>query len=815
MKRTLYLLGILLIPLTTFAQTLPTKVKVFMPEYIHTPKGSENWEEDIIKKIKTGNFGKQTTTVWYVFSDRENNTTYTTPSENATKYSSLSFTEKVYIADIKNEFALVFSDDNVPSTDGTISSNARYRGWIPVDNLLLWYICPQDQYKVYKKGVVIYSPSSEHGEYEKNPKFLFAPSSNAKKTTNQSNSLDFFYCIKTTVNRNNNKLYYLLSKEYEIKSKGDAQDRLILGWLSEDNLTEWNYRLLLEPTHADKNVKCYKEKKLYPCIFPVDKNGLNNARKFERDGIISNPLWIYDKFEENKRMNPYRMRNPIIDNSSNLLKVATLSTFGDNGTVEDYAKIKKRIEELKQALDNINVIFVIDATSSMKKYYPEVANSLEEIMDRDFSSNIKVGAVLYKDYTDTDKISIKPVNKNIQEVIGFINQKKDHLGSKDADDWEAMLLGLETALDGSKMRYNNDESNFIILIGDAGNQRKNPSGENWQEITERLAKKMSHNNINFMAYQVNHTGSKAYTDFALQIGVLQKQFSEKYKAQTRINAEYQIEKNGFYSLKRSNNNSNELPRYIKYKFQSSGQSETGAGLKSIITNNINEFQNIVKNNIDALSKLMNGSNDGLQKERVIEILRSLNWSNEEIVEFISTIEESNNMLKFYGWTAQKSKICDYNNIFDYVLLFSEEELTEIIHNFDKINESSKSDRKALQDAMLDVVRSMVGETSDIEQKNLDDLLKLIYGLPIKLKTCGNFSIADIIDENRVSDEILKNYIEQFVDKLDNLKRIQQNASVEHRKADRKHTTAETENTFISNDHIYFWIKLSEMPGVCE
>jgi hypothetical protein len=312
---------------------------------------------------------------------------------------------------------------------------------------------------------------------------------------------------------------------------------------------------------------------------------------------------------------------------------------------------------------------------------------------------------------------------------------------------------------------------------------------------------MCNNNINFLAYQVNHTGAPAYNDFGLQIGVLQRLFSERYSSQIKVKTEYSLEKNGFYSLVRTSDSKDILPRYIKFKYQNSGQSETDKGLKSIIIENILDFHKIVENDINVLNLTIGSGGSGiqtggaLQKQKVTEILLSMGKSQSEVNEFISIIE-SGGVVKFCGYASNKTKSATYN-LFDYVLLFSDKELEELIQAFSVINSASVDDRKAFQDAMLSVGQSMLGNFGG-ENTKVDEMLQQIYGLPIELKNCGDFTIEEILymDEN-----ILNTYIEEFNKKLTDLIRIKNNARVEY--------------TFKSNGNTYYWIKLSEMPGVCE
>jgi hypothetical protein len=311
---------------------------------------------------------------------------------------------------------------------------------------------------------------------------------------------------------------------------------------------------------------------------------------------------------------------------------------------------------------------------------------------------------------------------------------------------------------------------------------------------------MCNNNINFLAYQVNHTGAMAYNDFGLQIGVLQKEFSEKFSSQLNVKTEYKIEKNGFYSLVRANNNNEILPRYIKFKYLKSGQSETDKGLKSIIIDNIIDFQKIVENNIKVFNSIIGGKSDiqsagALQEQEVVLNLRSMRIPEPEISDII-TVLRSGRVVKFFGYTSNKTISSNYN-LFDYVLLFSDKELEELIQVFSVINSSSVNDHKAFQDAMLSVGQSMLGNFRG-ESTRIDEMLQQIYGLPIKLKNCGDFTIESIVGMDKYK---LNGYIEDFNKKLTELIRIKNNARSDY--------------TFKSNGNTYFWIKLIEMPGVCE
>lgn len=776
------------------AQTLPSKFEVYCPEYIVDMKGNpkgiskgQEWQDWALSRIKNNDLGKNTKAVWVVYSDRENNQTYTSPSLSASGHSRLGFGLKLFIAEIKNGYALVFTDDYT-NVYPVINSTAKTKGWIPVDNLLLWETCPKNQSQIFQKGLIVHDPTQQNANIERNPPYLLEPRQHASINQSQrAKDLDILFVMKTT--NVGGTRYYLLSKEMNCKNR----ERAIYGWLPEDYITRWDQRLVLEPAFATSAVNFYKNNNIYPSIF----SDASQAGTLYSNGQSQSPLWVYGDFSA-KRMDAYTMRNPIIaEAGTSIFNVAAISSLQTNSnTLVDNTR---EIETLKEAQNNINVIFVIDATASMRQYYPAVANALSDIMKRDFSSNIKVGAVLYKDYKDPDRIQYKPVTFEINEVIGFINASKDKLGSIDADDWEAMFLGLETSLDLTKMRYNRNHSNFMILIGDAGNHRVDPQGRKWQDIVSNLSQKMSDNNINFLAYQVNNAGASAYDDFAIQVGKMQKELAEKIKSRIRSgDLEFKLKSNRFYSLTRRGS-SIELPVYDSYKYASSGQSETTTGLQSIITQNIAEFQKFISDRLALLeaNDLSISADGNLKESQLREIFRLAGWQENRINSYIKYLKQGGSA-KFLGYAPEKISSTNYK-LFDYVLFFSQDELTDLIQQLSKINSPTViSSKKTYQDAVISMGQAMLGQfnETDIRNMDMDELLGQIYGVPIKMQSCG-IKIDKILSMNQ-SD--LDNYIKQFRDKLQGLKNINTNSY---------------NGRFKSNGITYYWIPFSDMPGFCE
>lgn len=95
-------------------------------------------------------------------------------------------------------------------------------------------------------------------------------------------------------------------------------------------------------------------------------------------------------------------------------------------------------------------------------------------------------------------------------------------------------------------------------------------------------------------------------------------------------------------------------------------------------------------------------------------------------------------------------------------------------------------------------QAMLGhfDVSMIQNMDMDELLSQIYGVPIKIQSCG-IRIDRIIHMDQLE---LDEYIKKFNDKLLGLKNIKGNSY---------------NGRFTSNNITYYWIPFSEMPGFCE
>jgi hypothetical protein len=238
---------------------------------------------------------------------------------------------------------------------------------------------------------------------------------------------------------------------------GRPQD-CIVGWVPRNRLGEWNTRMALEPdpsrtTRADIYAKQAQAQGAYT-------------------GAPSQPL--FGDPMSKKSMPASAWRYPILtdqrpgDAIAHVGWQGGLQVVGESGQ-RDSGVLESRAARVKSRVSHVNVIFVVDATSSMGPYLQAVSRASREIMKsapqfKHTDMKLRFGAVVYRDMANTPPVDQKALTPNIQEVNSFLDSQKEPAAG-DADYPEALFAGLEGAL--SLARAN--ETNVLILIGDAGN----------------------------------------------------------------------------------------------------------------------------------------------------------------------------------------------------------------------------------------------------------------------------------------------------------------------------------------------------------
>jgi hypothetical protein len=226
MKRVVFLFALAMLGFvaSSHAQTdLPGSCSAFYPEVLAKKAVIGVTDANAISK---GNYGQTPKPAspkhWVVYSDREDNVTYTKP-DGSVKYTTLSLNEQVRIAKIQNGYALVYTEPMAGIDYPKISHEAVSKGWVPMSKLLLWHSCPADSFGIYQKALICanldQASSDMLGRLYLNPE-------NKSNYKQLSSDMKFYYVMKTV-----GKLS-LLAHTHTL----DGQSNLMLyGWVDQQS----------------------------------------------------------------------------------------------------------------------------------------------------------------------------------------------------------------------------------------------------------------------------------------------------------------------------------------------------------------------------------------------------------------------------------------------------------------------------------------------------------------------------------------------------------------------------------------------------
>ena len=742
---------------------------MFCPKYLmERDKPRKEWEA----KIEKAEWGESSGRYWEVYSDRSDNYTYSSPSSSAPKYKVLQLmSDSIFrIARVENQYALIYRE-KFNQRFPKISENAESFGWIKLDHLLLWNSCPVDKHKIYDKGVVV-NNLDEHAKGEDvdiSPSFYTNPEL-SKPTGKEALKLEFYFIYKEIGNA------LLIAKENQII--GSTSERaVILGWISKKKIVPWNHRICLEPVWGPINLE-----KLSGTIKPAIFGDSMQALPYRQTGSMANVLALPPLGK--KRMLPNSFRYPILSTSikgiDNVVTIGSMSDTIERATAETLEKF----EWLKKKQANINVVFVVDGTYSMKDYYRPIAEALERSSNKlGLSDRFKFGAVIYRDYIDDNEaIEFKGLtNKdNISEITTFLNQVNARSNPKDKDLPEALYYGLETALDTNKIGFRKDESNFIILVGDAGNHLTDSTSR----LSDRVVKKLVDYSVNLIAFQANNGNEDTYTDFITQTMAIIRQTI--YKAVGTV-VDFKLSHPGYKETVLQGTNEKTII-VGGISFCDIGKSQKPENLEKLIENKIEEFNTQIGNWVTRLAKLIN-SQPGDWTPEIVQWMKNKGFTDSQIKIL------QGEQIKVSGYTSAKI-INPSLDVFDFTTFLSKTEFDELIKDLEIVYKPySPSRRKDFQDALKSLALSYVGQ-SNIDDYEVDEIMReILGGVPYVSNSLKGIKVRDIIEPRRLSEFKLESYMANFKERLANFEYIEKNKDY----------------YFESNGQRYYWIPVDEMP----
>lgn len=775
------------------APKLPAQCKVGVPSELNAILLKESSAN---KVVSSGDWGQSNriSKFWIAYSDRDGNVTYDSPSREAAKFSTLNFNETVRIADIKNGFALVYSEPVREIDYPQISAEAKVRGWIPMNNLLLWQSCLANNLGIYNKALLCVNLNETSADSKKNIGIGYLSPFDKKNTIQLSTDMNFYFIMKRM-----NGMVLLASQS---KMDGSYSDQVLLCWVPDISYVPWNQRSCLEPTWEHEDAEYFADKNIDINIYKNNQLAQGGSRvshiSFSRRKSARYDEYLY-------RMPGKELRFPILDGGNN--KVYNISTFATSGNdaINDRPKVTEAETIQQKALEkmlNINLAIVIDGTSSMEDYYPAVKDAITkgcEYFSNDYK--IKVGIVIYRDYADGDAglVECLPFTnvRNLTRINSFLDNGGEYgIRSARADltPTEALYYGINTALDS--LNFRDGESNMMLVVGDCGND-----GNDDKISRSTIEKKLVSKKISMMGFQVQNRNHPAYSAFNDQmLGMIRNSLLAQYKkldANTTVKVT-PLDDGYDFAGKVSNN----------YYFGSyrCAQVTVNEGklapeaLTTLMSGEISKFSAAVKDRMDAVMKARVGF------RRAATAPGLINVDSAYVVETLGAdwfkiVKESNAVLNFRGFTSKAD--ASGRNYFKPVIFISDEEFQELLKRLSKVYEVAATqqyrDRTPYIDAMKALVRSLVPGISDADMAKLSngDITAMIGGLNESAEALRRYTIEELSNEQIIPLSKYMAIVDDFKTKYENLSNIKSSKTYKYVKE--------------FNDAKYYWIPIDKLP----
>lgn len=753
-------------------------------------------------------------TNWVVYSDRKDNQTFSDASAS-NPFKKLDFLGLYYVVEEQGEYIRIAQDDNI-TFGGDLSPRAVDFGWIKKEYMLLWQRCYVTDRKIDKKAMLLNTVATLQNapvnveQSDKIVKFYANPEMTVE-SDQQSSLFQVFYIYKFT------ETSVLLGRSNRISEQVQNQ---IMGWAPIDRIAFWDHSVAIEPNWEDE--ACEERKTAgYPAKVFRDQPA---AKKYANGDMVGGEFWGADPFQK-RHIGDWR-RFPVLKRKGKLLRTGIMgeisSVKGKTMKAEDNAQIQRQYNDTRKSKRTINLIFVIDGTSSMQPYFGSVSKALTRSMDRMAqkyqANNMQFGSVVYRDKAEGNRLTdVRPLTNDYKEIALFLNdvEAKDYF---DQDAPEAVYYGLKTALRQTGIKKG--ETNVIVLIGDAGNHHR--MDESTVELND-LTYLLEENDCHMLTLQVANKNAQTYNEF-----ISQSKFIIQQIATSRYNQNRSLARGKVALARPVFSNIDEYTHKLengaligRVIAAPVGVSISGEKIGNEIENIVylaNEYTNTFINTIDNI--MMDGRDIKTAVEKantfksdetstvptqkyvssytpaVLDYLRKLNIPDMRL----NLVLEQKFQFYMTGWTTLDVDGLAHP-LFKSVLFLTRFELGEILNDFDDllIVTSAADQRKAMKDAWVGLLQKHIGniDIAEIEDKTMEDITQMVFGLPSTSDLLKSVKLKHITDPAAFDDRNFQNLVTQIQRKQRQLDRIFNQDNYEY--------------SFSSNDVMYYWIEEDLLP----
>jgi len=748
--------------------------------------------------------GDKTAQPWIVLSDRDSNSTYSTP-ESGQVFKYASFLEPFYVVEENEQYVHIYKDQNPTKR---VSKESIDYGWIKKENLLLWRQALYDQRDILRKVLILNTmdPVKKYkGENKQGSVVFYNDPYLEEENRNEADVFSLYYIFKIFPNISSPSSVLIGRQSY--LPNLDVQ-KGIIGWVDYAKLLPWDFRVVLYPNTTYESQIERENLNIPSRIFcnPTEAVRYINGLEVDNDYIV----WDESKVQnmDNDNVFKFPVLEPVRDkkrDSGEIIRVGVIKRIEEElipiVDPED-ARIIEVLDRVSGQRKHLNIIFVIQGSRGMSEYFSRISDALMRFdnyaKDNPEKLKLKTGCLLYRDLASGGKITeVIPLTNNIREISEKITSLPN-LHSKGGDVPDAIFFGLQEAV--STFDLPQGQSNVIILIGNTGNHNKDD--ETRVDIKD-IIDQLFYNGYSFFAFQLKHLGTDPYSDFYHQSEeILSSLATYNYDASRFIASKMllKIPPPGYKIPEKIQENI-----YFKTKPYSFGgiyalipgssmPQNTTSELLSELLIFIYDSINRKMEKLDSIQMILSSANiDSVAGGFVRDFLLPLNLMGSHMA-IMQSIEYHNYLTGYVPFTVDS---CKYP-LWEYQLFYSMDELSELKQVLYQLTSSHRRDNFIAAWTELVKSRKPWLSHSEIQNKTIKELELLLFGF-YRDSRFANIKLDEINDQTKLPDTTFSSWLEDIgissreVDKIFNIIPSYADYSIE------------------SNEKRYFWIPLKLLP----
>ncbi|RFM25598.1 type VI secretion system protein TssR domain-containing protein [Deminuibacter soli] len=708
--------------------------------------------------------GNDKTMPWIVFSDREDNVTYTSPG-GSLAFKKIAFMQPFVVGEEDKGYLKLYKYDPAMLTGRKMRDRKRAVsfGWIGKDKLLMWQKSLEDEQTHFPmKALAVASGKAPLTQ----PKYFYSYDSvilyNSPELKDQLNEKlhlhDFVYVFK--ISGDGRKA--LVGHVSQLTT--DSARNAIAGWVSTEVIHAWGSRLYIGLPRDNDYARDSLAAAVVNAQLESTKSSVHPA--FQIDPLLApgNPVFrslpVMDRKQNEKGGTTFRssVAEDVFNKSLN-------SVINIKGARLDF----KTYLQLRRFSNQVNVVFVVDGGSGMKNYMPGLTNTIQNFesvfLQKKFAGyRYQYGAVVYKSSDgcgSVKPIAAFPLSQTYSKVVDFLNQQAAFTQQCSGNIYnQPVLQGLQEA--ANMLKTHPMETNLIVLTGSTGN-----NGLPYSVTESTVIDAMVKADARLLTLQVYNKFDPAFNNFVIETRQLLERTAQQQAALKKMRM---VKGEGLAATQTFNTSfTDSVTYYLNYPdgslipggivFPGRGAVKTNKEMISALNRFVTEVDTDNKDIIQSLDSAFRET--GRLRERVTpDVEGSITQSSPPVPDHLGEALPHNAFKYYFELYFRNNPAAAKQSPLQYAIILSQDEMIQVSDvlsrmSGDNLQQDASGFRKQLYRSYVTTGVNWWNNRyskREIRSMKIGDYFEQITGMPLQDSLMNSYTVSDIKSDGDLSRE---------------------------------------------------------------